>query len=209
MVINFLNNFIDFIFSLIDSEPILSVFLGTFFLGDEMVYFFAFLSGAGLIKIWIVIIFSILGNGSCDIFWFFVARYDYLKRFRAFIKKTEEKISSKEEKLLESIPKRRLYLTLLLSKFFYGTRLLTIFYIAKKEKKMSKIIFYNILSVITWVIIVSFFMFYIGRWTAVSFDSVRYFHRLIGYAIIFIIMIFLFNKFLLSKVLKRIRLNYK
>jgi len=208
-IFNFISFISDFIFSLIDKEPILSVFFGTFLLGDEMVYFFAFLSGAGLIKLWIVIIFSILGNGSCDIFWFFVAKYDYLKRFRKLIKKTEEKKFKKEEKILEALSEKKLYFTLLLSKFFYGTRLLTIFYVAKKEKKLSKIIFYNTIAVITWVVLVSFVMFYIGKWTAISFDSVRYFHRLIGYAIVFIIIIFLFNKFVLKNILMKIKLNDK
>jgi len=196
-------NVFEWIFSGISVHPMLSVLGGTFLFGDEMVYFFAFLSGHGVLALWIVILFSILGNGGCDIFWFSVARSrfsDKAKKIFVIGRETDpEKLSRID------FSKKRMFVTLCLSKFFYGTRLLAIFYVAGKEKKFKNIIVYNTLAVTIWVTIVSAFMWLIGKWTSLSFELVNQAHKIIGLATLVVLVTYIILRILVPRIVKVLR----
>lgn len=191
----------EYIFSILSNHPELSVFLGTFLLGDEMVYFFAFLAGQGLIPLLAVILFSIIGNGGCDIFWYSVARFDFLRFFRKTLKKQVKKHKGelKKEKLINK--KGGLLLLLVLSKFFYGTRLLAIFYVGKKIKSFTTIIIYNTLAVIIWVISVSLLVFFLSILIPIPFEEIQDFHKILSYAILIVLGLFLLSKFIIPKII--------
>jgi len=184
----------------IENHPWISVFLATFFLGDEMVYLFAFLSGYEILKFWVVLIFATLGNGLGDLFWFSVARFKIFSKIKSkFITKANK---DKEETkiIIKSIKHHRLFWLLVMSKFLYGTRLLMIFYTSKKEKNFKKLIFINSLAVISWVTIISFLLWAVGKWTHISFESINLINQGGGLAVIAIILIYLFKKFLLQRI---------
>ncbi len=187
--------------SYIQAYPGLSVFLSTFLLGDEMVYFFGFLSGQGIIYLWTVIFFSLLGNGGCDIFWFIIAKIVHSKKLKKKLFNKHEK----DEILIQEISKGRIFITLLLSKFFYGTRLITIFYIAKKEKNFKKIIIYNTLAVFVWICFVAFIMYLIGSLTSISFNTVNNAHKVIGSGVVIILIVYLINIIVIKRIIKKIR----
>ncbi|MBU4070218.1 MAG: hypothetical protein KJ646_04515 [Nanoarchaeota archaeon] len=185
----------------ISSNPIITVFLVTFFLGDETVYFLSFLSGQGVLALWIVILFSIIGNGGCDILWFSIARSKYSKKIRKFLCLDKK---AKKTKFLKGISKKKMFTILCLSKFFYGTRILAIFYVAKKEKKFGKIFLINTLSVISWVMVIGMLMWFAGKWTSVSFDMLNNARKIIGFAVFFGVLIFLIRKLIFSKIIKKL-----
>ncbi len=181
----------------------ITVLIGTFFFGDEMVYFFSFLAGQGFFSLWVVILFSILGNGGCDIFWLSVARFGIFKNLKKFIKSKESKENLDNEKLIEKdLGKKKMFFLLLFSKFFYGTRLLAIFYVAKKGKDFKKIIFFNTLAVITWVFVVANLLFLIGGLFLVSVDNLTSVNRMVSLAVLFVITVYILNKFFISKIIK-------
>jgi len=176
----------DFLFQWINIYPAIVVFLTTFLLGDETVYFLSFISGHGMINLFTVILFSILGNGGCDLFWFSVARSKSLAKIKGFFVKKLKKDKEDLDLVKESFSKRKLFFTLLFSKFFYGTRLITIFY--------------NTLAVILWVFVIANILWYIGRVTSVSFDIIKNANRFVGFFILFIIILHLLNIFVFKKI---------
>lgn len=194
---------IQIIFQYISNNPELTIFFTTFLFGDEMVYFFSFLAGQGIFKLYHVIIFSILGNGLCDLFWFLVARSNVLSWLMGcVVPKSKKNVS--EEKLIEKKYKKNHLFMLIASKFFYGTRLLTIFYVAKKEKSFLKIFFINSLAVFIWVIVVASVLSLIGMFTFVSFDSVENLRKIISLGVFIVLMVYILNKFVLVRFFEKI-----
>ena len=178
------------------------IFFSTFFFGDEMVYLFGFLSGTEVFNLWLVIIFSILGNGGCDIFWLSVARSKYAAKAKKWL------FSRKKVKHI-NFGKKKLFMSIFLSKFFYGTRLITIFYVAEKEKNFGKIIFFNTLAVILWVFIVSISMFYMGKFTRISLDFIKDIRWYLSIGVISVIIIYIINRFYGSKLFYRVSSFYE
>ncbi|MDP2925003.1 MAG: hypothetical protein Q8N99_01395 [Nanoarchaeota archaeon] len=196
----------DVFLSWITVYPLITVITVTFLLGDETVYFFGFLSGQGIISLYTVILAGLIGNGGCDIFWFSVARFKYLHFIKKIFAPTFSKENIKKARLVEKsdkpLSKKRLYFMLVFSKFFYGTRLITIFYIAKKEKSFKRILIFNTIAVFSWLIFVTPIMWLLGKWALVSFDTVRSTHKIISLGVVLILVIYLLNKFVISKLIK-------
>lgn len=196
---------IEAIFSNLLNHPEISVFVGTFFLGDEMVYFFAFLAGQNVLSLLTVIIFGIIGNGGCDLFWYSVARYDFMNAIRKIMKKNIKE-KGEDSNDIEVFKKKKGLLSLLVfSKFFYGTRLLAIFYVAKKEKKFSKIILYNTLAVIIWVTCVAIGIFILSRFISPSFEEIENIHKILSYAVIITLGLALLGKLAVPRVIKLLK----
>ena len=180
---------IDFIYLGIESHPWISVFLATFFLGDEMVYLFGFLSGHGILKLWVVFVFAILGNGLCDVFWFSVARFKIFSKIKSKLIAKAGKDEEETELLIKKEKHHKLFWLLVMSKFLYGTRLLMIFYAAKKEKNFKKLIFINSLAVISWVTVIGSSLWFVGKWTQISLESVSSVNRLAGLVVLIAILL--------------------
>ncbi|MFA5856236.1 MAG: hypothetical protein WC867_02690 [Candidatus Pacearchaeota archaeon] len=195
--------FIESFVSIITIYPKLATTVLTFLFGDEVVYFLAFLSGQGLISIWVVLIFSLIGNGSCDIFWYTVARSKYLYKIKNFLIKKNKSRLKKEILLFNKVlTKKKMFFTLLVSKFFYGTRLLAIFYIEKKEKSFKKIILINTIANATWLIIMVPFIWLLGNIAFITFNKVAQIHRSIGLGVLLIILLYFLRRVLLIQKIK-------
>ncbi|GEM_PF-6153151 len=106
------------------------------------------------------------------------------------------------EPIINSISRKKMFLILLASKFIYGSRLITIFYISKKEKSLKKLILYNTLAIIVWILIIAPLIWVIGKSVFVSFDVLRDFRKTIGLAVLFAIAIYVLNRVVISKTIR-------
>ncbi len=195
----------DLFFQWITIYPGLTITAITFLFGDETVYFFSFLSGQGLIPLWKVIFFSLIGNGSCDIFWFYVARIPYLKFIKNKLRKKSLDNSEIKVSGHPSFSGKKIFFTLIMSKFFYGTRLVTIFYIARKEKSFKRIIIYNTLAVLSWLLVVAPVLWIIGKITSISFNTIKNAHEIISLGVVIMLVVYFFNIIVIKRIIEKVR----
>lgn len=168
-------------------NPIFTVFVSSFLFGDDVIYFLSILSGKGFIPLWIALVFSILGSGFCDTFWAFIARYTTFRRLKKikFLRKYFIRIKPN----YKSFSNKKLFMIFVFSKFFIGTRLMAIFYTVNKERNFKRVLFYNVFAVVLWIIVMSPIMFFIGKFTLASFDTVTHTKKIFSYAILIIIFL--------------------
>ena len=106
------------------------------------------------------------------------------------------------EPIINSISRKKIFLILLASKFIYGSRLITLFYVSKKEKSLKKLILYNTLAIIVWILIIAPLIWIIRRSVFVSFDALRNFQKTVGIAVLFAIAIYVLNRAVISKTIR-------
>lgn len=128
------------ILGFISSNPIFLSFIGSVIFGDAFILSMAFLSGSGYIPFTIVYFFSILGFIVADTFWYLIAKTKKVNYLLKIISKNKH--SKTAEKYIQRSTYGKPFLALTYSKFIYGTRIITIFYIRKKIKFL-KFLLYN------------------------------------------------------------------
>jgi len=194
-------NMYAFVLSGLQMHERLMIFLGTLLWGDDIVYILSFLSGIGLVGVFNVLIFGFLGNAGCDFFWFFLARSNI---FPKLIKKFYNKQDKEDSRKIIKKEKKHLFLLLILSKFFMGTRLITLFYVAKKkELSVKRFFFYNSLAVILWINFIFIILFFVGKSAAIVFSDVESIIWVINLVVFFVIGLFFVYKFVIPKVISK------
>lgn len=191
----------DFILGNLQAYERLVIFIGTLLWGDEVVYILSFLSGIGLVSVFNILIFGFLGNAGCDVFYFSIFR---MKLFPKLIDKIRRKQEKKEAKKVIKKESRHLFFLLLLSKFFMGTRLVTLFYVAgRKDLSVRKFFLYNSLAVILWMSFVLSVLFSVGRFTGAVFSDVRSVIGVINVVFFILVGSFLVYRFVVPWVVGR------
>ncbi|MFH1521932.1 MAG: hypothetical protein ABIF18_03155 [archaeon] len=191
----------DFILSNLQIYERLVIFFGTLFWGDEVVYILSFLSGVGLVNVFNILFFGFLGNAGCDVFWFSVARSGI---FSKLVNKIQSKQNKRDSNKIIKKEKRHLFVLLILSKFFMGTRLVTLFYIARKRNiSVKKFLLYNSLAVIIWISFVATILFFVGRSAAVAFSDVEDTVMIINVVVFSLVGLFLMYKFVVPRIISR------
>jgi membrane protein DedA with SNARE-associated domain len=121
-------------------HTVLIFLLGSFFSGEEVVLAFAFLAGQGFWSGELLYFCVCAGTLCSDIAWFWIGRYSHRKDnfIKRFIDKHKVKIPFQKE--LSCHP----FLLLLVTKFIYGVRIFTIFYVAVEGLSFRKFFIYII-----------------------------------------------------------------
>lgn len=137
------------ILSLLFVYKIPALFLGTFFFGDAVVLAAAFLAGNEIWPLSLVFIISVIGAILSDLVWFYIGPrlFNYSQKYER-IKKHSERILPK----IEQLGNHPFHL-LVVSKFIYGTRILTIIYLAWKKINLGAFIIYDLIGSILWLIV--------------------------------------------------------
>mgnify|MGYP001615169866 CR=1 FL=1 len=134
-----------FLESIIKMYPVLTVFVSSFF-SEELIVFLAILSGKGMINFWIVFFTSIFGLLCFDFLCFLIGR----SRFGDYVWK---RFLSKYHKDVAGVNKKRTFFYFLITKFIYGTRLISLFYYGIRKLSYRRFFVYDFVSLVFWACI--------------------------------------------------------
>jgi len=130
-----------------------TVFLGVFLTGETAVLISFMLSGAGIIPYPTVLLLCILATLAADLFWFL---FGSIIAKKSKVQVVEAKLAKPIETFLDKKFAGKVFLPLLLFKFFIGTRLLVILYLARKKVSFIRFFIYDLLSVFIYLLALSF-----------------------------------------------------
>ncbi len=128
--------------------------------GDASLIFFTAFSVNYNINLWWIFFAAYIGTMIGDSLWFTLGKYLEPKIERnARLKKTYAKIAE----LIEIVFGNKHLLALTAVKYLYGTRVITIIYLAKEKMNYKKFIYYDFLSTFFWVIGVGLIGWLVGE----------------------------------------------
>ena len=138
------------ILALIATYKLPALFIGALLFGEAVIIPAAFLSAQGFISPFTILWVSFFGAMCADTIWFYLA-----KRLLPWCHQHPwcEKRSQQTVRLMEHMTGKNPFLYLLVSKFLYGVRILSIFYMSLQTNDYWRFIRYNALGSITWLII--------------------------------------------------------
>lgn len=180
-----------FIGSLLLLYQLPAIFLGSFFFGETVIITASFLSGQGVWSLSNVFWFSLAGTVISDAIWFLFGQ----KIFKLI--KGWNKYENKYKLLLvklKNITGRKPFLSLLFSKFLYGTRILTIFYLSTKKISFWIFIVFDTIGTIFWLTIILLIGWLTGKGIA-NFINIAHDTK---YTLIIIILIIILFKLITS-----------
>jgi len=172
--------------------PFTISYFGAFLGGEETILVLSFLSGQGIIPAWIVFLACTLGTMSSDIFWYFLGKskaIDWILRRKYF--------SSGYAKVNWAYDRLTRYNTigaLLMGKFLYGTRILTIFYLSRGKMNLKRFCGYNALIVLIWSAVIVPIGWLAGRGFSLFLDILKDFQFIVGIIIILVILVYVIHK---------------
>lgn len=111
---------------------LLILVIGSIYPGEEAIILFSVFAGQGLMPLWQVLFIGTIGILLVDHIIFWLARSHlafHIKRWRIFSKK-----SQRLGVLMHKLHKERPFLMLFITKFIYGLRYISVFYIGRKMK---------------------------------------------------------------------------
>lgn len=126
-----------------------ALFFGGFFFGETVIIPAAFLAGQDILSLTEVFWVTYLGTIIADTLWFFAGPplFRFAHRFE-WIAKRSESVLMKVETLYANQPFR----ALLVSKFVYGTRILTIIYLSFRKISAVRFLVVNLLGTFVWLL---------------------------------------------------------
>lgn len=128
--------------------PFLIPLLGAFFGGEETIIVISALSTTGFVSFPVVVVFSYVGTILSDTTWFLVGQ-----RFMNWLssKKRIQEGLVRVDTLFGHTAQHKPFLLLLITKFLYGIRIATIFYMSRRMSFPS-FMAYNAAVTLIWVI---------------------------------------------------------
>lgn len=158
---------------------------GAFFGGDALIIFLSSLAGQGLINLWTIILFCSLGTISSDVAWFFLGRSKFADKLISNSKMNAG--YSKFERILTRYG-RSDFLLLLVVKFIYGIRIITIIYFSRERRNFVRFLNYNSIAVIIITVFVAFIGWMAGKGISVYADFYDNFKMAMKFIVIFLVV---------------------
>lgn len=163
--------------------------------GDASYIFLVILGVQSHIPLILIALSAFIGTIIGDTIWFFIGiRFIKKLKKKKALKKTFLRISRTIEKTFGN----RYTLALTTVKFLYGTRVITIFYLADKKLRYKKFIMYNIIATFFWVIGVGA----IGWLAGIGFSYIVNVFKNLQLAILGLIVLFLIIAAIQKKITK-------
>lgn len=137
-----------------------AIFIGSVVFGETIILAAAFLSGQGLWSVQTVFWLTFLGTVFSDCIWYVLG-----KKFARKSREWEEKKMKYRAflSMLERITRRRAFLSLLFIKFLYGTRIITIMYLAIHNLRFRTFLLFNSIGTLLWLLVLLPIGWYAGH----------------------------------------------
>jgi len=140
--------FVEGVMLLLSTYPAIIAFLNPILGGEISVTLLAVLSGRGVVAFPLVLFFSILGAVFFDSLLFNLAESKFVTKLLA-----NKRIAKREKKLEVVFNKyagKNNFLLLLISKFLYGTRIITVSLLGRERVKFIHFVFYSVIANTVW-----------------------------------------------------------
>ncbi len=174
---------------------ILLSFLGGLIGGEEIIMTLSFFSAAEeLLPLWHIMVFASIGVFISDIIVFSIGRMETMKNFKKL--ESFSKVYKKIDRVITRLSKKRVFLTLLYTKFMYGARVLTLLYLGMGKTNYKRFLIADFLVVAIWIIPVTMVGWLGGsgyRWVMTLFKSIEIAAFLI---VLFIIILIFLRKWI-------------
>ncbi|MEK6895623.1 MAG: hypothetical protein AABX48_03815 [Nanoarchaeota archaeon] len=193
--------FLSIILEILHANPLLSSFLAGF-ISEETLILAAFMSGnQNLFPFWKVFVFGILGLYVFDLLWFIFSKSHIIKM--KFVKRLSKKNKS-FTKIVHSVAGENIFLTLILSKFIYGTRQISMTYLSA-QISYKRFYLYDLLSLTIWGSIILSLSWLAGRGILISMNTLKDLEKGLAYGFFFILFLFLISKIISSYLSKKVK----
>lgn len=148
------------ILHLLTTYHFFAIFIGAVILGETIILGAAFLAGQGVWSIYTVFVLTFLGTVLSDCVWFFLGKKMTLKS-----REWQEKQAKYRSLLagLERLTRGRAFLSLLFIKFLYGTRIITIMYLAVHSMRFRTFLLFNGIGTLLWLLVLLPIGLFAGR----------------------------------------------
>jgi len=125
-----------------------AVFVGAFLLGEIAILTSFILATQSFLSYELVFAFSVTGMMCADLFWYFLGRFTsvFSTRLSRYKKQTGPLAS-----FLEKTIGRRVFITLLVLKFLYGLRWITIMYFATRPVHLAQFFIFDLVGTFIFV----------------------------------------------------------
>ncbi len=175
----------------------IAIFLGAFFFGESVIIAAAFLASHGLWPVWEIFLLAFFGTIISDSAWF-SGTFGLTKLIN---KKTNDENRVKTAiKSIQKLTKGKSFLSLLFIKFLYGTRIITIFYLATQKLSFGKFLLFNSLGTIIWLVVIIFIGWSLGQGT--KFIAIDLNH--IDIVILVIVVVIIIFKYFIKWITKKL-----
>lgn len=191
----------EYLMSLIPYIPLVS-FIGAFIGGENFLIFMSILASQGAIPFWTMFLFFTLGIFASDSFWFFVGKLRILGHLKKLlIHKSAKKMKQNIDKHIENNP----FMFLLVSKFTYGIRIVSIMYLGRRGIKFSRFFIYNLIITPLLIGIISLIGWLAGKGLLEATKTVTSFKVLVFLILILTALVYLLLHFLFKYISSRIK----
>ncbi|MEK6908616.1 MAG: VTT domain-containing protein [Nanoarchaeota archaeon] len=175
--------------------PVLTTLLSTLIFGEEVVVILGFVSGLGMLSLWILFVFGFIGTFLSDLLWFVVGKTAFRE------KKIHGKMHTKYHRFMHHVNKiasNNMFFALFITRFFYFFRLFAIVHLSRLGMPYRKFMIYEIPIIIIWLIIFVAIGWFFGNTALQYLDIFGNMQKVIG-VIILILLVFLLIKSVVRK----------
>lgn len=194
------------IIQILQAHTPLLAFAAGLFLGDALI-FLAILSGAGKIPFGVILVFGLLGDITHDFLFYYFSN----SKIAHFIKK-KLKLSKKRNiitKFIEKISSKENYFApLVISKFFYGVRDVTVLYLSHGEKNLKRYFLNVTLAGFIWIMTITGVGWLAGRGFSGLLHLLEGFEKIALILFIALIIIFIGGRLAISVVIRFIKKRF-
>ena len=183
----------------IESYAPLVCLIGAYFGGDALIIFISSLSGQGLVSYWTIVLFCTLGTTSADVMWYFLGR----TRLAGKLISSRQLAAgySKIERIFSKYGGND-FLLLLIVKFVYGIRVVTIVYFSRERRRFGRFLAFDSFAVIVITLFVTTLGWLAGKGIG-SYVSIYENFRDAVKIIVIVLVVFFVLKSLVNKWLLR------
>lgn len=163
-------------------------------MGEDYVFLMAILSGSGFISMGSVVTFGLLGilfHDTC-LYWIF-RKYHGTKINQRFEKKAAKRGIDKW--LISWMHRKNYLIPLMVSKFIFGARILTVYYVTKKNYRFKKFLSFDIVAILFWFVIMVPLGWMAGRGFVRLLTFIRGLEKVIAIVFIIAFIYYFINKY--------------
>jgi membrane protein DedA with SNARE-associated domain len=117
--------------------------------GEGVIIGLVLISSLGLLPLWWIIVFVTLGELISDVIYFVLGKLRVLRRFGTM--KRLKKLYDRADSMIMKVSRESIFITLLYSKFIYGTRIFTLVYLGSKGNGWLKFILAELIVLVPWM----------------------------------------------------------
>lgn len=177
----------------IDNFPILTTLITTFIFGEEVIIILGFLAGLDLLPLWVLIVFGFIGTLLSDILWFVVGKY-VPKEPTTF--RTSHTAYHRFMRYIDKITLHNMFVSLLITRFFYLFRLYAIVHVSRKGLGAKKFLLYEIPLILVWLTLFTSVGWVFGDTALPYLDKVKNFEMVLVIGILLGLILFVFKSIL-------------